>query len=53
MLHIVKRLDVGGEVLHGEVAGHTGDVIQQLLPIYIAYLREFEDGGYLLVDSKN
>src|SRR5574344_373697 len=48
--HVVKCLDVGGEVIHGEVAGHTGDVVQQLLPIYVSYLREFEDGGYLLVD---
>ena len=48
--HVVKGFDVCGEVLHGEVARHTGDVVQQLLPIHIAYLRELEDGGYLLVD---
>ena len=48
--HVVKCVDVGGEVFYSEIAGHAGDVIQQLLPVHIANLRQLEDGGYLLVD---
>ena len=47
---LIQVVDVGFQIIYSEVAWHLRQVIQHLLPVHIAYLRKFQNGGYLLVD---
>ena len=40
--HVVEVVDVVLQVLLGEIARHAGDVVQHVLPVDVAYLREFQ-----------
>ena len=48
--HVVEVVDVVLQVLLGEIARHAGDVVQHVLPVDVAYLREFQQRGDVPVD---
>lgn len=48
--HVIKIVDVVLQVFFREVARYAGQIIQHPLPVDVAHLREFQQGGYVPVD---